>query len=61
MALIPGSATVRDSSTTIDVRRNGGRVMSDWWMMTVTLGAVMLLGMLLSRGGVWLLALLGVG
>jgi len=30
-------------------------------VMTVTLGAVMLLGMVLSRGGVWLQALLGVG
>jgi hypothetical protein len=35
--------------------------MSDWWAMTVTLGAVMLLGMLLSWGGVRLQALLGVG
>jgi len=37
------------------------RVMSDWWVMTVTLGAVMLLGMLLSQGGVWLQTLLRVG
>jgi hypothetical protein len=35
--------------------------MSDWWVITVTVAAAMLIGKALSRGAVWLQILLGVG
>jgi hypothetical protein len=56
MALLSGCATVwtgrrRPSTGTEDL------VMSDWWMLTVTVTAAMLIGKALS----WLQTLLGLG
>ena len=35
--------------------------MSDWWAMTVAVGAAMLIGKAVSWGGNWIQTLLGVG